>query len=67
MEDVLDNLNAKILDQCRRHLGRDKMFVDKYSTLDIDKEIDQMTLESYLHADKNNTRKGSGTTFYCVQ
>ena len=44
LEDVLDDLNAQILDQCRRYLGRDKMFVDKfeYSTLDTDREIDQM-------------------------
>ena len=42
MEDVLDDLNAKILDQYRKYLGKDKIFVDEYSTLDIDKEIDQM-------------------------
>ena len=41
MEDVLDNLNAQILDQCQRHLGRDKMFVDDYSSLNIDKELNQ--------------------------
>ena len=42
MEDVLDVLNVKILDQCRRNLGKDKIFADEYNTLDIDEEIDQM-------------------------
>ena len=42
MEDVLDDLNANILDQCKRYLGKDKIVVDEYSKLDIDKEIDQM-------------------------
>ena len=42
MKNALDDLNAQILHQCRRYLGRDKIFVDEYSTLNIDKEIDQM-------------------------
>ena len=42
MEDVLDDLNFKILDQCRRYLGKDKFFVHDYNTLYIDDEIDQM-------------------------
>ena len=55
MEDVLDDLNAKILDQCRRYLGEDKIVVDEYSKLDIDEEIDQLnpTLwKAILHADE---------------
>ena len=42
MDDVLDDLNAEILGQCRRYLGRDKTFLDEYSTLDIDEEIEQI-------------------------
>ena len=42
MDDVLDDLNTKILDQCRSFLDRNEIFIDEYSTLDIDKEIDQM-------------------------
>ena len=42
MDNVLDDLNAEILGQCRRYLGRDKTFLDEYSTLDIDEEIEQI-------------------------
>ena len=42
MEDVLDDLNVQILNQCQRYLDKDKTFVDEYSSLNIDKEIDQM-------------------------
>ena len=42
MEDVLDDLNVQLLNQCRRYLDKDKMFVDEYSSLNIDKEIDQI-------------------------
>ena len=42
MDNVLEDLNTKILDQCRSYLDRNEIFIDEYSTLDIDKEIDQM-------------------------
>ena len=42
MEDILDDLNFKILEQCRRYLSKDKFSVNEYNTLDIDDEIGQM-------------------------
>lgn len=42
MDSVLDHLNAKILDLCLTCLDKENTLVDNYSTLDIDKEVDNM-------------------------
>ena len=42
MNDALDDLITKILDQCKIYLDRNEAFVDQYSTLDIDNEIIKM-------------------------
>ena len=39
-EDVLDNINNSILDQCQKVLDKNEFFYDNYSMLDIDQEID---------------------------
>ena len=51
METVLDNLNALILDQCKICLDRDKAFNEEYSSLDVEKEIEQLnpTLRKAVH------------------
>ena len=39
---ALDDLNDHVLEQCQKYLSREEAFVDEYSTLDIEKEIDQL-------------------------
>lgn len=48
---MLDNLNALILDQCKICLDRDKAFNEEYSSLDVEKEIEQLnpTLRKAVH------------------
>ena len=42
MNNALDDLNVKLLDQCRSYLDQNEVFVDQYSTLDIDNEINKI-------------------------
>lgn len=42
MNNALDDLSTKLLDQCRSYLDRNEVFVDQYSMLDIDQEINKM-------------------------
>ena len=58
MEDVLDDVNAQILDQCQRYLDKDEAFVDEYSTVDIGKEIDQLN-PTLMNAIRTLTKSAS--------